>query len=67
MQKILERAVFTVTRNRELWSVEYLGEYFDHSLDKSEARASANKRARTFQDAGQACLVRVDGETGYLQ
>lgn len=60
------RAVFTITRNRELWAVEYLGEYFDHSADKSEARAAANKRARQAQDAGQACQVRVIGEAGYL-
>jgi hypothetical protein len=67
MQKTLVRTVFTVTRDRELWAVEHLGEYFDHSIDKSEAKASANKRARESQDKGNACQVRVSGETGYLQ
>jgi hypothetical protein len=66
MQKIPDRAVFTVTRDRDLWAVEYLGEYFDHALDKSEAKASANKRARMAQDAGRPCQVRVTGETGYF-
>lgn len=66
MRTNLERTIFTVTRDRELWAVEYLGEFFDHSKDKSEAKASANKRARTVQDAGQPCQVRVSGETGYL-
>ena len=66
MRTTLARIVFTVTRDRELWAVEHLGEYFDHSIDKSEARASANKRARLAQDAGQACQVRVSGEAGYL-
>jgi hypothetical protein len=67
MRAVVARSIFTVTRNRDLWAVEHLGEYFDHSMDKSEARASANKRARQAQDAGQACQVRVSGETGYLQ
>jgi hypothetical protein len=62
----IERNIFTVTRDRDLWAVEYLGEFFDHSPDKSEVRASANKRARAVQDAGQPCQVRVSGETGYL-
>jgi hypothetical protein len=66
MQKILDRAVFTVTRDRELWAVEHLGEHFDHALDKSEAKASANKRARQAQDSGRPCQVRVAGETGYF-
>lgn len=57
---------FTVARHRDLWAVESLGEYYDHSPDKSEAKASANKRARHAQDAGQPCQVRVSGETGYM-
>lgn len=60
------RIVFTVTRDRELWAVEHLGEYYDHSRDKNEARASANKRAREAQNSGAACQVRVSGETGYF-
>jgi hypothetical protein len=67
MRTVLVRAVFTVTRDRDLWAVEHLGEYFDHSADKSEVRASANKRARMAQDAGHACQVRVSGEMGYLR
>lgn len=62
-----DRIVFTVTRDRELWAVEHLGEYFDHSSDQNEARASANKRAREAQNSGAACQVRVSGETGYFQ
>jgi hypothetical protein len=61
----LERTVISVTRDRNLWAVEHLGEYFDHSPDKDEVKASANKRAREAQDAGRACQVRVSGETGY--
>jgi hypothetical protein len=67
MKIFQERATFTVTRDQDLWAVEHLGEYFDHAIDKSEARASANKRARQAQDRGQACQVRVSGEVGYLQ
>ena len=66
MRNNLARSIFTVTRDGELWAVEHLGKFFDHSQDKSEARASANKRARSAQDAGQACQVRVTGETGYM-
>lgn len=62
----LDRTILTVTRDRELWAVEHLGEYFDHSADKNEVRASANKRARASQDAGRPCQVRVSGETGYM-
>jgi hypothetical protein len=66
MRTELARIIFTVTRDRELWAVEHLGEYFDHTREKSEAKASANKRAREAQDAGRPCQVRVTGEVGYL-
>lgn len=66
MRANLDRTILTVTRDRELWAVEHLGEYFDHSADKNEAKASANKRARASQDAGHPCQVRVSGETGYM-
>ncbi|MET0338285.1 MAG: hypothetical protein ABW063_11075 [Caulobacter sp.] len=66
MQKNPDRVVFVVTRDRGLWAVEHLGECFDHAVDKEEAKASANKRARQAQDAGRSCQVRVNGETGYM-
>ena len=61
------RLIFTVTRDRELWAVEHQGEYFDHAGDKNEVKASANKRARHAQDAGQPCQVVVSGETAFLR
>jgi hypothetical protein len=62
-----ERAIFTVARYNGGWAIEHAGEYFDHSADKEEVKAAANKRARAATDAGQACLVRVSGEQGFFQ
>lgn len=53
-------------RHNDLWAVECAGEHFGHARDKSEVKATANKRARQMQDGGQACLVRVIGENGYF-
>jgi hypothetical protein len=61
-----DRAIFTVARHLEGWAVEIAGEFFDHSRDKEEVKAAANKRARAAQDAGQACQVRVSGEHGFF-
>jgi hypothetical protein len=66
MRTLLPRSVFTVMRNREVWAVEHHGEYFDHSSDKSEVKASANKRARQAQDAGLPCQVRITGESSFV-
>jgi hypothetical protein len=61
-----DRVIFTVARHDGRWAVEHKGEFSDHSLDKEEAKAAANKRARAAQDAGQPCLVRVSGEHGFF-
>ena len=58
----LDRAIFTVGPHDGAWAVEYDGDFIDHSDDKEEAKASANKRARAAQDAGRPCLVRISGE-----
>lgn len=60
------RAIFTVARHDDMWAVEHEGEYFDHSIDKEEAKAAANRRARAAQDAGRPCQVRVTGEHGFF-
>ena len=44
-----DRAIFTVARHQEGWAVEIAGEFFDHSRDKEEVKAAANKRARAAQ------------------
>lgn len=61
-----DRSIFTVARHDGRWAVEHDGEYFDHTIDKEEAKAAANKRARTAQDAGRPCQVRVTGEHGFF-
>lgn len=61
-----ERSIFTVARHEGRWAVEHNGEYSDHSINKEEAKAAANKRARAAQDAGKPCLVRVSGEHGFF-
>lgn len=66
MREIRDRIVFTVARHDGYWAVEQDGDFSDHSLDKEEAKAAANKRARVAQDKGQACLVRVSGEHGFF-
>jgi hypothetical protein len=40
--------------------------FSDHTIDREEAKAAANKRARALQDSGRACQVRVTGEHGYF-
>lgn len=65
MRMVPDRAVLTVTRHEGVWSVEHEGEHFGHSPDKEIAKAAANRHARTMLDGGQACEVRVYGETGF--
>lgn len=60
-----ERAIYTVEPHNGLWSVEFEGEHFDHTIDKEVAKASANKRARMTQDSGRPCSVRVHGEHSF--
>lgn len=66
MRDIPDRAVFTVARHDGGWAVEHGGDFLDHSPDKEEAKAAANKRARALQDQGRACQVRVSGEHGFF-
>ena len=65
MRDTLDRAIFTVAKHEGRWAVEHGGSYFDHTTDKEEAKAAANKRARAAQDGGRACVVRVSGENGF--
>jgi hypothetical protein len=60
-----ERETLTVARHEGRWAVEHQGTYSDHTSDREEAKAAANKRARALLDAGRPCQVRVTGETGY--
>jgi hypothetical protein len=60
-----DREVLTVSRDQGRWAVEHRGIFSDHSPEKEEAKAAANKRARLLQDEGRACQVRVSGEHGF--
>ncbi|MDX5393898.1 MAG: DUF2188 domain-containing protein [Caulobacteraceae bacterium] len=66
MREVRERLVFTVARHEGVWAVEQDGAFTDHTPNKEEAKAAANKRARAAQDKGQACQVRVSGEHGFF-
>ncbi|MFL5294957.1 MAG: DUF2188 domain-containing protein [Phenylobacterium sp.] len=61
-----ERETLTVARDDGRWAVEHQGVFSDHTSDREEAKAAANKRARELQDAGRPCQVRVTGEHGYF-
>ncbi|WP_374468352.1 hypothetical protein [Phenylobacterium sp.] len=66
MRMTQERAVLTVVRHDGAWAVELDGEFFGHSPDKEVCKAAANRRARSMQDDGRACQVRVMGEHGFF-
>jgi hypothetical protein len=66
MRNAPDRAIFTVVRHPTGWAVEHDGELSDITSDKEVAKAAANKRARSAQDAGKPCLVRVVGEHGFF-
>lgn len=61
-----DRETLTVARHDGRWAVEHQGNFSDHTFDREEAKAAANKRARALQDAGRPCQVRVSGEHGYF-
>jgi len=65
MREITNRTVLTVTRHEGAWSVELDGEHFGQSADKEVAKAAAHRRARSLQDSGQACQIRITGEHGF--
>lgn len=65
MREITDRTILTVLRHEGGWSVELDGDYFGQSVDKEVTKAAANRRARSLQDAGRACQVRVSGEHGF--
>lgn len=65
MRTIIERIILTVGPHDKGWSVEEDGVHFGQSTDKEVAKAAANRRARTLQDDGRLCQVRVSGEHGY--
>jgi hypothetical protein len=60
-----DRETLTVARHEGRWAVEHQGVFSDHTPDREEAKAAANKRARALLDAGRPCQVRVTGEHGY--
>jgi hypothetical protein len=62
MRAVLERALFTVLRDGDIWFVEHDGERFGHTPDKEIARAFAHKRAREVVDRGGGAQIRVYGE-----
>ena len=64
MRTILQRTVFTVSRDGKAWVVEHEGGAFGRSPDKEVSKAYAHKRAREVLDAGGAVEVRVYGEDG---
>lgn len=66
MREIRDRIVFTVAPHEGAWAVEQDGAFTDHTPNKEEAKAAANKRARAAQDQGRPCLVRVSGEHGFF-
>jgi len=61
-----DRETLTVARHDGRWAVEHEGAFSDHTPDKEEAKAAANKRARALQDSGRPCQVRVSGEQGFF-
>ncbi len=65
MRTITERTILPVARHDAGWSVEQDGVHFGQSSDKEVAKAAASRRARTLQDAGQACQIRICGEHGF--
>jgi hypothetical protein len=65
MRTTTERTILTVARHEGNWSVEQDGVHFGQSADKEVAKAAASRRARTLQDDGQACQIRVSGEHGF--
>jgi hypothetical protein len=65
MRELTDRTVLTVLRREGGWSVEQDGEHFGQSADKEVAKAAAHRRARSLQDSGRACQIRVTGEHGF--
>ena len=61
-----DRETLTVARHEGRWAVEHMGIFSDHTSDREEAKAAANKRARALQDSGRPCQVRVTGEHGFF-
>ncbi|WP_394763010.1 hypothetical protein [Phenylobacterium sp.] len=61
-----DRETLTVARHEGRWAVEHQGVFSDHTAEKEEAKAAANKRARALQDEGRPCQVRVSGEHGFF-
>lgn len=65
MKMVVDRAVLTVGFADGVWVVEHDGQLFGHSPDKEIAKAAANRQARSMQDGGRPCQVRVRGENGF--
>jgi len=65
MRMTTDRTILTVARHEGSWSVEQDGVHFGQSAEKEIAKAAACRRARTLQDGGRACQIRVSGEHGF--
>lgn len=65
MRDDISRTIFAVVEHGKGWAVESGGQILDRRADKDEAKAAAHRRARSFQDSGRPCMVRVSGEHGF--
>ncbi len=66
MIKAPARMIFTVAQHAGGWAVEHDGVYTDQSMSRDEVMASASRRARAANGAGQLTQVVVQGEAGYF-
>lgn len=66
MRDDMDRTIFAVIEDGEGWCVESSGTILDRRDEKDEAKAAAHRRARTMQDSGKPCMVRVSGEHGFV-
>lgn len=62
----INRTIFAVIEDGDGWAVESGGAILDRRRDKDEAKAAAHRRARSSQDKGHACMVRISGEHGFV-
>jgi hypothetical protein len=65
MRLEVSRKIFAVIEDGDGWAVESGGAILERRGDKDEAKAAAHRRARSEQDAGRPCMVRVNGEHGF--
>ena len=66
MAKDPPRTIFNVTPHAGGWAVERDGEFLDPAPTKDEVLASASRRARAANAAGELTQVVVWGESGFF-